>query len=198
MNVVMDIIENRRSIRSFTDNKISIDILNRIISAGLYAPSPKNRQPWSYIAITDKKMICEIASQMYNQAKELSDLKKERKDIIQSFDTFKVIKQCSVLLLVCYKNDTIIVHDDGVDWNMSARDIEALELMAIGASVENMLLRAQELGISSLWCGDVLYAYETLKRYSSYPVVSAICFGYSDDQPSKPKRKEINEVCTMI
>lgn len=121
-----------------------------------------------------------------------------RQDIYQAMDTLKPIEECSVLVLVCYKNDTITIHDDGIEWNMSAKDIEALELMSIGASVENMLLRAQSLGVASLWCGDILYAYNFLKSYSNYPIVSAICFGYGAYVPEKTVRKEFNETVRFI
>ena len=122
----------------------------------------------------------------------------DRKDIIAALDTLEPVEQCSALVLVCYKNNTTAIHDDGVDWNMSAKDVEALELMAVGASVQNMLLRAQMLGVASLWCGDILYAYQFVKKYSEFPVVSAICLGYSNDPPQKTARNSFCEVFKFI
>ena len=131
---------------------------------------------------------------MRNEVMELYSVKQDREDILQALDTLKAIEQCSVLLLACYKNDTAVIHDDTVDWSIAAKDVEALELMSIGASIENMLIRAQSLGISSLWCGDVLYAYQFLKKYSEFPVVSAICFGYSNNTSQKHTRKTFAEI----
>lgn len=130
-----------------------------IFEAGLYAPSPKNRQLWMYVVIFDRGEKKKFAEQMRSEIISLYSQKPDRHDIIEALDTLGPIEQCSVLVLVCYKNNTAIIHDDGIDWNMSAKDIEALELMAVGASVQNMLLRAQTLGVDSLWCGDILYAY---------------------------------------
>lgn len=185
----IDAIANRRSTRSFIDKEIPPEILISIFEAGLDAPSPKNRQPWQYIVISDSEKKAKFTNQMRDELNELYSAKPDRADILQAFDTLIPIEQCSVLLLVCYKNNTTVIHKDNVNWNISAKDVEALELMAIGASVENMLLRAQTLGVSSLWCGDVLYAYNFLKNYSVFPVVSAICFGYSNDISQKHIRK---------
>lgn len=194
----MDEIINRRSIRSFTDKEIPLEILKYILEAGLYAPSPKNRQPWEYLIISDPYKKNEFSEQMRMEVTKLYDEKQNRHDIFQALDTLVPIRQCSVLVLVCYKNDTVVIHDDNVDWNMHARDVEALELMSIGASVENMMLRAQSLGVSSLWCGDVLYAYKFLRTFSKFPILSAICFGYSDEIPQMPVRKDFDEVFQIL
>lgn len=194
----MDAIKARRSVRNFTDREIPNEILMSIFEAGLYAPSPKNRQPWIYAVMSDRKEKKNFTEQMRAEIERLYSKKPDRQDIIGAMDTLLSIEQCSVLVLVCYKNDTVTIHDDGIDWNMSAKDVEALELMSVGASVENMLLMAQSLGVSGLWCGDILYAYQFVKNYSEYPVVSAICFGYSESTPLKTNRNKIGDVFKFI
>ena len=42
-----DIIFKRRSIRLFKKQEIPEEILRKILLAGMWAPSPKNRQPWT-------------------------------------------------------------------------------------------------------------------------------------------------------
>ena len=44
-----DAIYKRRSIRKYKDLDIADCILEKIISAGLQAPSSKNKQPWKFI-----------------------------------------------------------------------------------------------------------------------------------------------------
>jgi len=43
----------RRSIREFTDEKVSDDDLKEIINAGIWAPSGLNNQPWRFVIIQD-------------------------------------------------------------------------------------------------------------------------------------------------
>jgi nitroreductase len=53
----LKIIKKRRSIRNFTGEKISKEILEMIVDAGRWAPSGYNRQPWDFILVTDQDMI---------------------------------------------------------------------------------------------------------------------------------------------
>lgn len=58
---VLEIIENRRSIRSYLNTPIPEEDLNEILETGLYAPSGKNRKPWRFLIIKDKDKIKEIS-----------------------------------------------------------------------------------------------------------------------------------------
>jgi len=56
----MDAIEalnTRRSIRKYNECEISEETINKIIEAGMEAPSAINEQPWHFIVITDKEIL---------------------------------------------------------------------------------------------------------------------------------------------
>ncbi|WP_233126289.1 nitroreductase family protein [Methanobrevibacter sp. 87.7] len=53
----MDIMLKRRSIRKYTDEDISDDKIEKIIDAGLLAPSSRNRKPCEFIVIKNKDML---------------------------------------------------------------------------------------------------------------------------------------------
>lgn len=59
MNVSKAIIE-RRSIRRFTDKKISDDIIKDILKSAMYAPSGGNAQPWDFVIVDDLEKIKEL------------------------------------------------------------------------------------------------------------------------------------------
>ena len=190
-------IEDRKSIRKYKKKKVEREKIEAVLTAGLQAPSPKNRQPWRFVIISDEKKKQELVVSMRNcihmQVKEKAD----REDICASLETLDIIEQAPVLILVCYEYGMVKQHDDGVNWPIVAKDLEVVELQAIGAAVENMLLKAEELGIGSLWCADILYAYEIVSKYSSRPIVSAVCLGYKDEMPTVRVKKKISEMCTF-
>lgn len=193
----MGSIEKRRSIRKFRDAKLDREIVEAVIRAGLQAPSPKNRQPWRFIVISDEAKKRELVISMREEIARLAEEKPERVDIPMSFETMHVIEQAPVLILVCYACDLADHHDDGVNWEISAKDLEAVELQSIGAAVENMLLKAEEMDIGSLWCADILYAYHVVSKYAYFPVVSAVCLGYKAEMPEERERYDISEVCSF-
>lgn len=193
----MGIIENRRSIRKYKNQKVEKEKIEAILLAGLQAPSPKNRQPWRFVIISDENKKKELAASMRDHISLQIKEKAYRQDIYASLETIDIIEQAPVLILVCYEHGMVQQHDDGVNWQIAARDLEAVELQAIGAAVENMLLKAEELGIGSLWCGDILYAYEIVSQFSTRPVVSAVCLGYKNEMPINREKKKILEMCVF-
>ncbi len=54
---VIDCIKSRRSVRNYINQEIEVDIINKIIEAGICAPSGKNGQPWRFKIVTDKYII---------------------------------------------------------------------------------------------------------------------------------------------
>ena len=65
---VDEVIRNRRSTRSFTDYIVSDTELMEILSAGIMAPSGKNRRPWSFVIVRNREAIKNIARhEMYSR-----------------------------------------------------------------------------------------------------------------------------------
>ena len=62
----------RKSVREFTSRKVSKDTLDILIRAAMAAPSAGNRQPWSYIIVTERQTLNKLAGGL-PYAKMLSD-----------------------------------------------------------------------------------------------------------------------------
>jgi len=58
---VLNVIKDRRSVRSFLDKDIDIETVLKIIEAGSYAPSGHNNQPWSFAIVKDKAFKEEVS-----------------------------------------------------------------------------------------------------------------------------------------
>ncbi|MDR5588931.1 nitroreductase family protein [Clostridium aquiflavi] len=52
---VIKTIEERRSIRKFQDKTVSKEIIEKILELTTKAPSGKNRQPWRFIVLQDRR-----------------------------------------------------------------------------------------------------------------------------------------------
>ncbi len=53
----LDAIFTRRSIRSFTDERVSEADLHDLLKAGMQAPSARNEQPWHFVVIDDRDLL---------------------------------------------------------------------------------------------------------------------------------------------
>ena len=53
----MDVIFKRRSVRKYTETKVTDEQIKQLIKAGMAAPSAKNSQEWVFIVVRDKEIF---------------------------------------------------------------------------------------------------------------------------------------------
>ena len=96
--------------------------------------------------------------------------------------TANVIKECSALILVYNNEEEYFAH------------------MSIGASIENILLRATELDLGTLWIGYIVKVADEVNKLVNIDkeLISAIAVGYKDEEPIKRPRKTLDEIRKYI
>ncbi len=57
-------IENRRTIRDFKDEPVDSEVIKRILSAGLKAPTNDHMRNWEFVVLTEKEAIANIIKQI--------------------------------------------------------------------------------------------------------------------------------------
>lgn len=58
-------IERRRALRALADAQVPDEAVNRILTAGTYAPSCTNNQPWRFLALRDNELLPEVKEHLY-------------------------------------------------------------------------------------------------------------------------------------
>lgn len=167
MMELKEAIYKRKSVRRFSNEKISKDKIEEIISAGCFAPSACNKRLWRYIVIDDDKI-------------------KQR--IVEEGGAI-FIRNSPLGILVLYGNCTD---------NNAYQD----HIQSAAAAIQNMLLTATSLGISSCWVCH-LPAKSTLRKLLNIPryfdPVAYIVLGYpvaENSASSKKIRSSFNEVAS--
>lgn len=171
--MVNDAIDARRSIRKFTSELVDKELLISGIRAGIKAPSAHNRQPWKFkILSTEEK----------NRVADL--LEEKTKDIAGHTGphTAGIIREVPHLIMVFIDSQ-------------NAEDRE-MDLLSIGACIENIILAYTELGLGTLWIGNTNYVNEEVKKSFnfSFDTISCIGVGYKNQEPKPRPRKDIEEV----
>jgi len=54
---LLEIMRNRRSVRTYTGEAVPEEALTRILQAGLLAASGRAKRPWEFIVVRDKEML---------------------------------------------------------------------------------------------------------------------------------------------
>ena len=65
-NSTLQTILNRKSVRKYTDQKITPEQIESLLKAGMAAPSSRDRRPWHLIVITDKSILGNLGAQLKN------------------------------------------------------------------------------------------------------------------------------------
>lgn len=58
---VMELLTSRRSVRKFSGQPVSPQMLDQILEAGRWAPSGLNNQPWRFVVVTDQALKAKLA-----------------------------------------------------------------------------------------------------------------------------------------
>lgn len=172
-------IEERRSIRSYTSKELDKETLEDIISCGRLAPSAKNRQPWFFVVLNNDTKN-EVADLMEEHAKSISPNSEN--------PTAKVIKEAPILILVFKEKE-----DNQIEDNYQLVG----DLLSIGAAIQNMCLRARDLGLGSLWIRNIANVSEEvsiLTGHQDLELVCALALGYPNEEPKQRPRKELKEI----
>lgn len=212
-NISNDPIYTRRSIRKYKNTPLSREVIEKIIDAGRVAPSAKNRQAWKYLVYTGKakEELLESMEQGLNEEEKNPRLKGSSYGIPDAQNTLNIMKNAPVVIMVLNINGKSPFETLNVD----ERFTEINNAMSIGASIENMLLKAEELGIGTLWIGNTCFAHkelmEHIKKCSNQDntsninkkqqlnltegeLICAIALGYKAEQPNSRARKSLEEI----
>jgi nitroreductase len=198
----MKAIQDRRSIREFTEEPVSDQDLDMILEAARQAPSGENAQPWRFIVVKDelmrKKMgaiagggsgrrfTAEFVTQkMQERFSSLQDEAK-KKAAFEKLTSGKVsafMAEAPVNIVVCGKKDV---------WDMP---------YDTSAAIENILLMITALGLGACWviapCIDIRDE-ERMKALlgipEEYKAVSVLSVGHQTRPHRQRPRLPIKEI----
>lgn len=133
-DVVMDNILSRKSVRSYTEQKLTDAQIETLLRAAMAAPSGSNIQPWSFVVLTDPSEYDTIFEGNFNMDK---------------------FKQAAAVFVLCADTTVTRTPRGGGEPvtmpNGTWRD-------DLGAATENLLLAAESMGLGACWTAS--YPYE--------------------------------------
>lgn len=207
----LDFINKRHSVRKFKDIPVPREDIEKIIEAGINAPSGKNSQNWHFVIVSSKDRIEGIAQTIEKKNALLcdsisDDVERTRFSKFKKFSTF--FRNAPVLILVYATDYSVTGLDIMKGAGVSPEEMEALikpdpGIQNIGAAMENMLLAAATLGYGTCWMTSQNYASKEITEYlgfskEGYFLAAITPLGIPDIEPKSPPRKSIVEVSTFI
>ena len=168
-------IRGRRSIRKFTDQPVSHELLAQIVETASYAPSRKHTQIVRYIAVEGEKKaaLAKCTAIVPGNGKIMDDA--------PMVIAVTIIKGRSG-----YERDGSFSTPKGDRWQM----------YDAGAAGEAFCLAAHEQGLGTVIMGlfDEEEATKLLELPEDRELVALIPVGYPDEAPAAPRRKPVEDL----
>ncbi len=157
---------SRRSIRSFTEEKLAREMLEELLSRAILAPSASNRQPWFFVVVDDSALIKKI------------------KDFSPGLGG-------DPACIVAFCLDTQLLpktRDGGLDKSSAVLDL--------GMAAQNFMLAAVEQGLGTCVVKSIhpRFVAQILRIPSQYSLEFVLTVGVPAKVPEMPQRRNLESI----
>jgi nitroreductase len=207
-------IKTRRSVRSYEDRDVPLELVMRAISLAGWAPNGGNFQPWKFFVVKNREMINRMADAV--QAK--NDLMATWPEAAEFGDTFERYRRHAAFfrtapVVIAVTMGAYSSPADRVLRRRGPADPAAAEMLrnraeissriqTIGGSIAYLLLVVHSLGLGACWMAGPMLAREELERMLEVPedleLFALVPVGYPARVPEPGARKPLEEIVRVI
>jgi len=185
-------------VKQFAEKPLPRELIEQVLEAALWAPSGQNLQPVRFWVITDREVLKELESALYEHGLKLKKLLPILRLFVARFKGEKGPRLFRSLRPALFNGAPALVLT-GADTGSSTTYAKDCTLAAM-----NLMLAAQGLGLGSCYFGwtALLNRMSDWKKRLDIPsgveIVDGIGLGYPAGERQPPARKAVEEVTTWV
>ncbi len=192
-----ELLRGRRSVRKYQDRPVSRELIEQMLEAARWAPSPHGRQPWRFVVLTRQEPKIRLAEYMGQTWRHNLEMDGQDTEIvnIRLEKSRQRIHDAPAIIIPCLYLEEMDRYPD----EKRQADETIMAIQSLGAAVQNMLLMAYDLGLDTCWmcaplfCPEVVCeALELDKRLIPHALITV---GYA---AADPKRRERLPLSTLL
>ncbi|HEX2621883.1 MAG TPA: nitroreductase family protein [Phototrophicaceae bacterium] len=187
---VLDAILHRRSLRRYRPEPVAREIIQRLLTAAIWAPSAHNRQPWRFAVVQSSAQKEILAQTMGARLRRDLAVDHAPEDVIAADvgRSYERMTSAPVLIMLCLSMVDMDVYTD-------ERRNQSEYLMAVQSTAmagQNLLLAAHEAGLAACWmcaplfCPDVVR--DTLSLPEDWQPQGVLTLGYPAQEREKTRK----------
>ena len=182
-----ELVRSQRACRSFTDDPVPDELVERVLEAATFAPSAENRQPWVFVVIRDpaiRDRIGELTRAAWDAGGRAFAEHRLEASLLADVDRGATggISAAPVLVVV------------GADLE---RCLEATVASSIFPAVQNLLLAAGALGLGSALTTLTTAHADELRALVALPdhvqPIAVVPLGHPTKPLAPPRREPVSE-----
>jgi coenzyme F420-0:L-glutamate ligase/coenzyme F420-1:gamma-L-glutamate ligase len=194
----LEAIRSRRSLRQLSGRDVAHEVIDALLELAATAPAPHHTRPWRYVIVLPRSRA-RLASSM--SAAWRADLERDGHpaELIEKLlrKSERQITSAPALLLACLTDEGLRKWPD----ERRARNEWAMAQQSIGAAMQNVMVAAHAMGLSSYWISAPLFAPEACAEALGMPdgwVAQAfIVLGYAAEGVA-PKPRPAADLSKMV
>lgn len=186
--------------RSYQERPVARELIEQMLEAARWSPSPHGRQPWRFVVITGQATKDRLAERMgetwqHNlamdgQSAEIVNIRLEK--------SRQRILRAPVLILPCLYMQEMDRYPD----ERRQADEQLMAIQSIGAAIQNMLLMAYDLGLDTGWMCAPLFCPEVVcdvLGLDPHLIPQAlISVGYAAADPKRRPRQPLSSLVIYL
>lgn len=190
-------IKDRRSVRLFTDQPVSKEDLNTVLSAANQAPSAHNQQAWRFVVLRGaaKNGLADLINTRS------ADFPKPSSVLLRMAS--RSIVSAPVVIAVA-NTGQLISHGTElfkVEHGLAFDFFRIMEIQSSAAAVQNLLVAATSLGLATVWLGVLVLVKDDALRFLGEPqgeFMAVVPMGYAQNTGPGPGRQPLEEVVKYL
>ena len=193
---LMELMRGRRSVRQYQPVLVPREMIEQVLEAARWAPSPHGRQPWRFVVLTSQESKTRLADFMGESWRRNLEMDGQNPEIVR----IRLEKSCQrilnapALIVPCLYLEELDHYPDERRQN----DETIMAIQSLGAAIQNMLLMAYDLGLDGGWmcaplfCPEVVC--EALELDTRLVPHALITLGYAAADPKRRARRPLSEL----
>ena len=194
------LLRGRRSVRSYQARPVARELIEQILEAARWAPSPHGRQPWRFVVLTrqePKLLLAERMGTTWRQNLEMDGQTSEIVNIRLEKSRQRILEAPVIIIPCLYLEDMDRYPDE-----KRQADETTMAMQSLGAAIQNMLLMAYDLGLDTGWmcaplfCPDIVCdALHLDKRLIPQALITV---GYIAADPKRRERLPLDSLVVLF
>ena len=186
---------NRRTVRSFSEQPVSNDVINAAIAAAVTAPAPHHTTPWRFLVLRDQPMRTQLLDAMRDRwITDLTASGMSAESIEKRVARGDILREAPVVIVPFIDLEADAHEYPDAERNAAERD---MFMVAGGAAVQSLMISIAAQGLGSAWIGSTLFCADVVQAACSLPEslqpLGAVALGYPATEPAPRDARDIAE-----
>jgi coenzyme F420-0:L-glutamate ligase/coenzyme F420-1:gamma-L-glutamate ligase len=194
---LMDALLGRRSVRAYLDREVPDEVVEKVLEAARWAPSPHGRQSWRFAVVRREETKARLSEAMGEEWRANLEMDGQSDEVVEKRleGSRKRLIHAPVLVLLCLYLGDLDKYPDAT----RQRNETTMAVQSLGAVAQNALLAAYSSGLDAGWMCAPLFCPEKVAEALDLDTTlvphALLTLGYAGgDPPKRRSRRPLEEL----